>query len=101
MMPSPPQSLVPLGVFNSSLAGAMFGFVFFLQADEVKLFEATSKPALPNVKGFASVEAVTVRGKRGVAAFSGRRARKADLLAFANVAICIHVLIGCKSKLCH
>lgn len=99
MIPSPPQSLVPLGVFNSSLAGAISGFVFLLGVDVVKLLAATSKPALLDPNRLARLAWVTARTNgRGVGAFTVGRARDADLLKLASVTIRIHVEIQAGSS---
>lgn len=111
MIPSPPQSLVPFGVFSSSLAEAALGFAFFLGgadslgvadalgAAAVEPFAGASNPVLPDgdwsvmivVEWVVVVVAARMNMRSVVAAGAGGRARKADLLKLASVAIRIHV----------
>lgn len=95
MIFSSSQSLVPLGVFSSILAGAILSF--FLGAEVVKLllFEAESKPAPSVPNAFATLlmvipVVIAVRKIRGVVVAVGR-AREADLKRLAGVTIRIHV----------
>lgn len=91
---------MPLGVFSSSLAEAALGFAFFWGGANVfgaaaeETFAGASKPELPGANWsamFVVVVAARMNMRVVVTAGAGGRARKADLLKLASVAIRIHV----------